>query len=87
MRKETLTTPLLDLLRELDTAEVRMEFAKLAGTSVPYLYQLAGCCRTACRSQLAKRIADASKVMNAMYGTPIITMEQLATMCPLPKPE
>lgn len=81
MRKSTPKTPLLALLRELKTPERRTEFAELAGTKVDYLYQLAGCNRGACRSLLAKNIADASVVMAERYGTSAVTMEQLATMC------
>ena len=77
------TTPLLSILRHLDSDERRDEFAKLAGTSTAYLYQLAGCKRGACRSRLAKGIADASVVMRDRYGSEVITMETLATMCPL----
>lgn len=79
------TTPLLQILRQLDAAEKRQEFAELAGTSVAYLYQLAGCARGACRTRLAKGIADASVEMHKRYGTDIVTMDTLATMCPLPE--
>ena len=77
------TTPLLVILRQLGTNERRDEFASLAGTSTAYLYQLAGCKRAACRTPLAKGIADASVVMHARYGSDTITMDALATMCPL----
>lgn len=77
-------TPLLDILRQLDSAAKRKEFADLAGTSVAYLYQLAGCARRSCRTLLAKGIADASVVMNERYGTPVLTMSEVATMCALP---
>lgn len=83
MRKTSPKTPLLALLRDL-TPERRAEFAMLAGTTVEYLYQLAGCNRGACRSLLAKRIADASEVLAQCYGTPSVSMEVLATMCVLP---
>lgn len=78
------TTPLLTILRQLTKDTQRDEFAALAGTSTAYLYQLAGCKRGACRTRLAKGIADASVVMHARYGSDPITMETLATMCPLP---
>ena len=78
-------TPLLDILRQLGTAEKRKEFADLAGTSVAYLYQLAGCARRSCRTLLAKGIADASVVMHERYQTPIVTMSEVATMCALPR--
>ena len=77
------TTPLLAILRQLGTNERRDEFASLAGTSTAYLYQLASCKRGACRVPLAKGIADASIVMHARYGSDTITMDALATMCPL----
>lgn len=87
MRKELPppTTPLLAVLRQLGTDERRDEFAALAGTSTAYLYQLAGCNRGACRTRLAKGIADASVQMNLLFGSDVITMETLATMCPLPE--
>ena len=50
-----------------------------------YLYQLAGCKRGACRTRLAKGIADASVRMHNKYDTDAITMETLAIMCPLPE--
>lgn len=78
------TTPLLQILRQLGSADKRQEFAKLADTSVAYLYQLGSCARGACRTRLAKGIADASVEMNKRYGTDIVTMDTLATMCPLP---
>ena len=83
MRKTSPKTPLLALLRA-PTPERRAEFAMLAGTTVEYLYQLAGCNRGACRSLLAKRIADASEVWAKCYGTPSVGVEVLATMCVLP---
>lgn len=87
MRKELppATTPLLTILRQLGSDERRNEFAALAGTSVAYLYQLAGCKRGACRTRLAKGIADASVRMHNKYETDTITMETLAMMCPLPE--
>lgn len=77
-------TPLLRLLRQLGTEPKRGEFAREAGTSVNYLYQLAGCKRASCSALKAKRIADASVLMHEKYGSDVITMEQIATMCPLP---
>ena len=77
------TTPLLTILRQLTNDTQRAEFATLAGTSTAYLYQLAGCKRGACRTRLAKGIVDASVVMHERYGSDPITMETLATMCPL----
>lgn len=81
-RRSDPKTPLLELLRLLETDKKREELAKLAGTTTAYLYQLASCNRGACRSRLAKGIADASVRMHKKYGTPIVTMEILACMCP-----
>jgi len=83
MRYATNSTPLLELLRALETDERRQEFAELAGTKVPYLYQLATCKRGACRSDLAKAIEDASRMLHDKHETPVVTMAQLATMCPV----
>ena len=80
-------TPLLQLLRQLGTEPQRGAFAHEAGTSVNYLYQLAGCKRGSCSALKAKRIADASVLMHEKYGTDVLTMEQIATMCPLPGAE
>lgn len=80
-------SPLLHILREMGVGAMRDEFAARAGTTSNYLYQLGSCQRGACRADLAKRISDASKVMNKRYGTPTITMEQLATMCPIREPK
>lgn len=77
-------TPLLAILRELKTDERRDEFAALAGTSRLYLYQLSGCHSGSCRAKLAMGIANASVEMHKKYGTPVITMTDLATMCPIP---
>lgn len=74
-------TPLLALLRELETDDRRRTFAALTGTSVDYLYQLATCQRKSCRAPLAKSIADASVVMSRKFGTVIVTMDELAVMC------
>jgi hypothetical protein len=83
-RKNSPQTPLLAILRALESDERRDEFAKLAGTSTSYLYQLGTCNRDACRSRLAMGIADASVKMHKKYGTPMVTMLQLATMCSAP---
>lgn len=81
MRTNEPTTPLLAILRHLDTDERREEFASLSGTKVSYLYQLGTCARRSCRSALALKIAEASKVMAAKYGSQPIDMQTLATMC------
>ena len=83
-RRSDPKTPLLELLRVLETDKRREELAVLADPSVNYLYALPPCTRGACRSRLAKGIADASVRLSKKYGTPVITMEQLATMCPAP---
>lgn len=80
-RKNTPRTPLLHVLRQLGTDDKRNEFATLAGTSRLYLYQLSICSRKSCRADLAKRIADASVVMAQKYGTQVLTLEGLSTMC------
>jgi len=84
MSKPETITPLLTILRALENDARRDEFAALAGTSRMYLYQLAGCHNQSCRSTLAGAIEDASVKMHTKYGTPKITMRELATMCPLP---
>lgn len=78
-RSDITPTPLLTILRQLEDDERRDEFAALAGTSRGYLYQLSGRHRS-CNVVLARRIADASVLMNAKYGSDIVTMEQLADM-------
>ena len=80
-RKNQPKTPLLAVLRQLETDDKRDEFAALAGTSRLYLYQLSICSRRSCRADLAKRIADASEVMHERYGTQVLTLEGLSTMC------
>lgn len=84
MLKTAPKTPLLAILRALETDAKRDEFAKLAGTSRLYLYQLAGCHNRSCRSSLALAIASASVVMDKKHGCGTVTMEQLACMCPTP---
>ena len=80
-RKNTPRTPLLAVLRQLETDDKRDEFATLAGTSRLYLYQLSICSRRSCRADLAKRIADASVVMAEKYGTQVLTLEVICSMC------
>lgn len=80
-RRNAPKTPLLHVLRQLGTDDKRNEFAALAGTSRLYLYQLSICSRRSCRADLAKRIADASVVMAEKYGTQVLTLELLSTMC------
>ena len=80
-RKNTPRTPLLVVLRQLETDDKRDEFARLAGTSRLYLYQLSICSRRSCRTDLARRIVDASVVMNSKYGTQVLTLEVICSMC------
>ena len=80
-RKNSPLTPLLHVLRQLATDDKRDEFAALAGTSRLYLYQLSICSRRSCRADLAKRIADASVVMSQKYGTQVLTLEIICSMC------
>lgn len=77
-----MATQLTTLLRSCTEAE-RHQLAQLAGTSVNYLYSLAGCHRERVNVKLALAIEDASVVLNAetLGLTPIITARQLSTMC------
>lgn len=84
MRKNEPMTPLLALLRALENDAKRDEFAKLAGTSRYYLYQLATCKRKSCRTTLAMGIAAASEAMAKKYGTPTVDVTTLGTMCAIP---
>lgn len=81
MRHNIPITPLLAILRALETDERRDEFAELSGTKRAYLYQLGICNRKSCRASLAKQIADASVKMAEKYGTPVITLDVMACMC------
>lgn len=80
---QRIETPLLALLRALGTKKRRDEFAAAAGTTEGYLYQLAGCSRKHCRAALCKAIADTSIAFAKKYKTPAISMDDLATMCPV----
>jgi hypothetical protein len=81
-------TPLLSALRKM-TVEEQHQFAKLSGTTRNYCYQIATCSRPSPRAKLTKGLADASVVMHVqtLGRTPKLTMEQIATMCPLPEPK
>lgn len=81
---ETHTTPLLALLRECSPDE-RQQLATLAGTTVNYLYSLAGCHRAMPNAKLALDIEDASRKLHESTScrTPIVTVRELATMCSL----
>lgn len=81
MKTSDCRTPLLAVLRQLENDERRQEFAALAGTTSNYLYQLGSCQRTSCRASKAKAIADASVQMSVMYGSDVLTVDTIATMC------
>lgn len=74
-------TLLTSLLRSC-TPEQRLWLAEQAGTTVNYLYLLAGCHRQP-GTALAVAIEDASRALHARAGTPIITVREIATMCEL----
>lgn len=75
-------TPLLNLLRAC-TEEQRRRIAAEAGTSVNYLYGIAGCHRNSVNVKLAIGIEDASRSLNIETEgvTPVVTVRQLASMC------
>lgn len=80
--KDTPNTPLLALLRACSSEE-REWLAAAAGTEVNYLYSLAGCHRGQPKLKLGLDIADASRRLHEKtHGrTPLVSPEQLATMC------
>lgn len=82
MRSTPPKTPLIALLRMLNKRE-RELLAEWSGTSVSYLYALGSCSRCHARLDLAKALADATVRMRRHKRgvTPVLTMEQLATMC------
>lgn len=82
--KPRFSTPLTELLRAC-TAEERKQLAIRSGTSVNYLYLLAGCHRERIGATLALAIEDASKELHdlTMGATPVVTARELATMCVL----
>ena len=80
-----MSTPLSELLR-LATPPERERLARLAGgTTVNYLYQLAGCHRPRPSAEFAVQLADATVLLNreTKGRLPIITVRELATMCAL----
>lgn len=79
---EQFSTPLALLLRAC-SQEQRQLLATRAGTSVNYLYSLAGCHRERVSAALALAIEDASREMNRenMGLTPVVSVRELATMC------
>ena len=86
MRTNEPKTPLLALMRAL-TPDERLWLADHAGTSVAYLYGLAGCQRRSCRSSLALKIVEGVEILRDQRPSkmrreiPDISMEVLATMC------
>lgn len=74
-------TPLLQVLRQLGNDERRGEFANLAQTKTNYLYQLASCKRASCSAKKAVAIAAASVQMSLLYGSDVLTVGDIATMC------
>lgn len=75
-------TPLANLLIAL-TPEQRTTLASNSGTTVNYLYAMAGCHRERISATLAIAIEDTSTAMNAEFGTPIVTAREISTMCVL----
>lgn len=82
MTDRPFSTPLADLLRACDQQQ-RNVLATRAGTSVNYLYSLAGCHRERVSAVLAMAIEDASRDLHASTSgaTPIVTIRELACMC------
>jgi hypothetical protein len=76
-------SPLTALLRACKDDDERCAFAEMAGTTVNYLYALAGCHRGQPRAGLAVGIEDASVILNRQTKgrTPIVTVREIATMC------
>lgn len=77
------TSPLMALLRACTDDAERTLFAAQAGTTVNYLYALAGCHRGQPRAALAVGIEDASRLFNTRTAgrIPIVTVREIATMC------
>lgn len=79
------TSPLMALLRACNDDAERTLFAAQAGTTVNYLYALAGCHRGQPRAALAVGIEDASVAFNKSTAgrIPVVTVREIATMCAL----
>lgn len=75
-------TKLAQLLRKLDEAQ-RARLAIDCGTSLGYLRQLAGCHRVNPSVKLALKLEKASRRLYLKHRTPIVTVEDLAAMCPV----
>jgi DNA-binding transcriptional regulator YdaS (Cro superfamily) len=78
MKRIKRETPLAVWLREAQPEE-RERMARLAGTSINYLHQIAACRREP-KVRLALSIAQATSEMKRRGLAPI-KVEQLATMC------
>ena len=81
MNPKECRTPLLQVLRQLGNDDRRKEFADLANTKTNYLYQLASCKRASCSAKKAVAIAAASVQMSVLYGSDVLTVGDIATMC------
>lgn len=83
-RQTAVQTPLLEFLRAC-TPEQRANVARWCDTHESYLYAIATCKRSKIGVQLALSIADATRVMYAETdgATPVVTVEQIASMCPV----
>jgi len=79
-------TPLLGALRACSVDE-QYEFARLAGTTRNYLYQLATCHRRRPNVGLAAAICEASQVLSLRTDgrVPVLTTGDIATMCSMPQ--
>ena len=73
-------TPLAALLRQL-TQEQRCRLAADCGTSLGYLRQLAGCHSVNPSVKLALKIEAATRKLNRLHRTRIVTAHDLAAMC------
>ena len=84
-RKTPPRTPLLEVLRRC-TLDEQNEIARMAGTKRNYLFQLGSCQRKQTTLRKGLRIVQAVATMHARScgRIPKITLEELATMCPLP---
>lgn len=81
--RDTPTTALMTLLRACKDDTERERLAELSGTTKNYLYSLSGCHRGQPKLKLGLQIAHASIVLNreTKGRTPIVTAEELASMC------
>jgi len=70
---------LKEFMRSATKAQ-RQEVAEAAGTSVGYLYQLAGGHRRNPGTHIAVGIESATRQLHARCQTPIVTVESLANL-------